>query len=204
VTTANPQMADVGREVREAVRRYWGLFLVQGLVMLVLGLLALARPMIATLAVEIFAGWLFLVGGIVGLAGMFTARKMPGFVWSLIRAVMAIIIGILLLWRPLAGILTLTLLLAAFFAAQGVAQIIASLSQRAALPGSWAWVLLSGVIDLILAAIIISGWPGTAAWVLGLLVGINLIMSGVALVVTALACRRVAEPPAATAAAPAH
>jgi uncharacterized membrane protein HdeD (DUF308 family) len=199
VTTANPEMAHVAHDVREAVRRHWGLFLAQGLVMLVLGLLALARPMIATLAVEIFAGWLFLVGGIVGLAGVFTARKMPGFVWGLIRAAMAILVGILLLWRPLAGVLTLTLLLAAFFAAQGVAQIIAAISQRAALPGSWTWVLLSGVIDLILAAIIISGWPGTAAWVLGLMVGINLIMSGVALVVTALACRRVAAAPA-----PAH
>jgi uncharacterized membrane protein HdeD (DUF308 family) len=196
VTTANPDVAHVAHDVREAVRRHWGLFLAQGLVMLVLGLLALARPMIATLAVEIFAGWLFLVGGIVGLAGVVTARKMPGFVWSLIRAVLAILIGVLLLWRPLAGVLTLTLLLAAFFAAQGVAQIIAAISQRAALPGSWTWVLLSGVIDLILAAIIISGWPGTAAWVLGLMVGINLIMSGVALVVTALACRRVAAAPA--------
>jgi uncharacterized membrane protein HdeD (DUF308 family) len=204
VTTANHQMADVGREVREAVRRHWGLFLVQGIIMVVLGLLALARPMIATLAVEIFAGWLFLVGGIVGLAGIFTAWKTPGFVWGLIRAVMAILIGILLLWRPLAGVLTLTLLLAAFFVAQGVAQIIASLSQRAALPGSWAWVLVSGVIDLILAAIIISGWPGTAAWVLGLLVGVNLLMSGVALVTTAIACRSVADAPPTSASAPAR
>lgn len=199
MTTANQQMPDVGAEVRNAVRRHWGLFLVQGLVMLVLGLLALARPMIATIAVELFAAWQFLIGGIVGLAGVFTAWKTPGFVWALIRAVMAILIGILLLWRPIAGVLTLTLLLAAFFAAEGIAYIIASITQRAALPGSWLWVLLSGVIDLILAAIIISGWPGTAAWVLGLMVGINLIMSGVALVVTALACRRMGEAPPAAA-----
>ncbi len=190
--------------MRNAVRRHWGLFLVQGLLMLVLGMLALARPMIATLAVEIFAGWLFLVSGIVGLAGVFTAWKTPGFVWALIRAVVAIVIGVLLLCRPIAGVLTLTLLLAAFFAAEGIAQIIASLSQRASLPGSWLWVLLSGVIDLILAAIIIFGWPGTAAWVLGLMVGINLLMSGVALVVTALACRRVGDTPPAAASAPAR
>src|SRR5215471_16423834 len=204
MTTANQQMQNVGHEVREAIRRHWGLFLVQGIIMIVLGFLALARPMIATLAVEIFAAWLFLVGGIAGLAGVFTAWKTPGFVWGLIRALMAIAIGVLLLWRPLAGVLTLTLLLAAFFAAQGITQIIAALTQRAALPGSWGWVLVSGIIDLILAAIIISGWPGTAAWVLGLLVGVNLIMSGVALVVTALACRRVGEAPPAAASAPAR
>jgi uncharacterized membrane protein HdeD (DUF308 family) len=63
------------------------------------------------------------------------------------------------------------------------------------LPSSWVWVLLSGIVDLVLAAIIIAGWPGTAAWVLGLLVGINLFMSGVALVMTALACRSVTETP---------
>jgi uncharacterized membrane protein HdeD (DUF308 family) len=204
MTTASPQMEDRGREIREAIRRHWGLFLVQGIIMIVLGFLALARPMIATLAVEIFAGWLFLVGGIIGLAGVFTAWKTPGFVWILIRAVMAILIGVLLLWRPLAGILTLTLLLAAFFAAEGITQVIAALTQRATLPGSWLWVLLSGVIDLILAAIIISGWPETAAWVLGLLVGINLLMSGVALVTTALACRSAAATPAAAAPAAAH
>jgi uncharacterized membrane protein HdeD (DUF308 family) len=204
VTTASPQMADVAADVRNAVRRHWVLFLVQGIIMIVLGFLAVARPIIATLAVEIFAGWLFLVGGVVGLAGIFTAWKTPGFVWGLIRAVMAILIGILLLWRPLAGVLTLTLLLAAFFAAQGITQIIAALIQRAALPGSWGWVLVSGVIDLILAAIIISGWPGTATWVLGLMVGINLLMSGVALVTTAIACRSVKETPASAIPAPAR
>src|SRR5437763_9303384 len=180
MTTAHAQIEDIEREAREAIRSHWVLFLIQGLIMVVLGLLAVARPMIATLAVEIFAGWSFLVGGIVGLAGIFTAWKTPGILWTLIRAVLAIVAGLVLLWRPLAGVLTLTLILAAFFAAQGVTQIIVSISQRATLPGSWVWVLVSGVTDLVLAAIIISGWPGTAAWVLGLLVGINLFMSGVA------------------------
>ena len=114
--------ADVQRTMREAVRAHWVLFLIQGLVMVVLGLAAVAEPMLATLAVAIFAGWLFLIGGIVGLAGVFTAWKTPGIVWTLIRAVMAIIAGALLLGRPLAGILTLTLILAAFFAAQGITQ----------------------------------------------------------------------------------
>jgi uncharacterized membrane protein HdeD (DUF308 family) len=195
MSMANPGPEDVQRSMREAIRAHWVLFLIQGLVMAVLGLLAIARPMIATLAVEIFAGWLFLISGIVGLAGVFTAWKTPGHLWMLVRALLAIIVGVLLLWRPLAGILTLTLLLAAFFAAQGMTQIIVSIQHRAVLPSSWVWVLLSGIVDLVLAAIIIAGWPGTAAWVLGLLVGINLFMSGVALVMTALACRSVPETP---------
>jgi uncharacterized membrane protein HdeD (DUF308 family) len=196
MSTANPNLDDVQRSIREAIRAHWVLFLIQGLVMAVLGLLAIAAPMIATLAVEIFAGWLFLISGIVGLAGVFTAWKTPGHLWMLVRAVLAIIVGGLLLWRPLAGILTLTLVLAAFFVAQGVTQIIVSIHHRTMLPSSWVWVLLSGIVDLVLAAIIIAGWPGTAAWVIGLLVGIKLFMSGVALVMTAIACRSVTEAPA--------
>jgi uncharacterized membrane protein HdeD (DUF308 family) len=202
MATANPSLEDTQRAMREEVRSHWILFLIQGLIMVLLGLLAVARPMIASLTVEIFVGWLFVIGGIAGLAGVFTAWKTPGIAWMLIRAALAIVLGVLLLWRPFAGVLTLTLLLAAFFIAQGITQMIVSVQHRAMLPSSWMWVLLSGVVDLLLAAIIISGWPGTATWVIGLLVGINLFMSGVALVMTSIACRSVTELRATT--APAH
>ncbi|HXW25828.1 MAG TPA: HdeD family acid-resistance protein [Xanthobacteraceae bacterium] len=198
MSTVGSTPADVQRTMRQAIRAHWLLFLIQGLVMVVLGLAAIAEPMLATLAVTIFAGWLFLIAGIVGLAGVFTAWKTPGIVWTLIRALVAILAGVLLLARPLAGILTLTIILAAFFAAQGVTQIIVAIKHRAMLP-SWGWVLVSGIIDLVLAAIIISGWPETAEWVLGLLVGVNLFMSGLALAMTAVACRSVGEGPATTA-----
>ena len=201
MTAENPRLEDIGRDVREAIRNHWGLFLIQGLIMAGLGLLAVAEPMIATLAVTIFAGWMFLVSGIVGLAGVFTARRVPGFWWGLITALLAIAVGIYLLWRPLAGVLSLTLVVAAFFAAQGITQIIAAIGHRGVL-ASWGWLLFSGIVDLILAAIIISGWPGTAEWTLGLLFGINLFMWGLSLVMTALACRTVPDaPPVARAAA---
>ncbi len=86
--------------------------------------------------------------------------------------------------------LSLTLVLAAFFLAQGVTQIFASLSHRRVLK-SWGWVLLSGVVDLILAGIIMSGWPETSAWVIGILVGVNLLMVGISLIMTAIAGREV-------------
>ena len=165
--------------------------------MVVLGLLALFEPMIATLAVEIFAGWLFLIGGIVGLVGVFTARRVPGFWWGLVTALLALALGLYLIWRPLAGILSLTLAVAAFFSAQGIVQIITAIEHRSVLP-SWIWMLVGGVVNLILAVIILSGWPGTVAWTLGLLFGINLFMWGLSLVMTALACRAVHEAPQAT------
>jgi uncharacterized membrane protein HdeD (DUF308 family) len=112
------------------------------------------------------------------------------------------LIGVYLIWRPLAGVLTLTLAVAIYyFGAQGVTQIITAIAQRSVLR-SWVWVVLGGVVNILLAAIIISGWPGTAEWTLGLLFGISLLMWGLSLVMTALACRAVpAAPHAATAAA---
>jgi uncharacterized membrane protein HdeD (DUF308 family) len=109
----------------------------------------------------------------------------------LLSAVLAILIGAFLVWRPFVGVITLTLALAAFFAAHGVVQILTSLDHRRMFPRSWLWMVVSGIADLIIAGIIIASWPESAAWALGLLVGINLFMSGLALVMTAIACRNV-------------
>jgi uncharacterized membrane protein HdeD (DUF308 family) len=144
--------------------------------------------MVATLAVTLFAGWLFLIGGIVGVVGMFTAHRASGFWWGLITAVLAIVVGAYLIWRPLTGVLSLTLAVAAFFGSQGILQIVAAVGHRGVL-ASWGWLLFNGIVNLILAGIILSGWPGTAEWTLGLLFGINLFMWGLSLVMTAIACR---------------
>ena len=194
MTTAHSRLEDVGHDLRDAIRRHWILFLIQGLIMIALGLAAVGEPMVATLAVEKFAGWLFLLSGLVALAGVFTADRMRGLWWQVINALLAIVIGVYLIRRPLAGIVTLTLAVAAFFGAQGVVQIVTAIGHRGVLK-SWVWLLLGGVVNLILAAIILSGWPGTASWVLGLLFGINLFMWGLALVMTALACRATPEAP---------
>jgi uncharacterized membrane protein HdeD (DUF308 family) len=124
---------------------------------------------------------------------LFTTRSVPGIVWTLLSAVLAILIGVFLVWQPFTGVATLTLALAAFFAANGIVQILTSLDHRQLFPRSWLWTAISGVADLILAGIIIAGWPGSVAWALGLLIGINLFMSGVALVMTAIACRSVSD-----------
>ncbi len=189
MTIAN--VDEFGRNIRSAVRHHWVLFLIPGIVMAILGLLAAAAPFMATLVVETFAGWLFLTGGFVGLAALFTTRNVPGFVWTLLSAVLAILIGAFLVWRPFAGLVTLTVALAAFFAVHGIVQILTALDHRALFARSWPWMAVSGIADLIVAGIIIAGWPGSVAWALGLLIGINLFMSGLALVMTAIACRSI-------------
>jgi uncharacterized membrane protein HdeD (DUF308 family) len=199
MTTSNPNLGEVQGSVRQAVHDHWVLFLIQGAVMAVLGLFAMAVPVVATLAVDIYAGWLFLISGIVGLVTLFRVRNVPSFLWTLIAAALAIVVGILLIGRPVLGTLSLTMLLTAFFIAEGVTQILAAVKNRGVLATSWVWMLLSGIVDLVLAAILIKGWPGTAAWALGLIVGINLFMSGLGLVMTAIASRALTGPSAATA-----
>jgi uncharacterized membrane protein HdeD (DUF308 family) len=181
--------------IRSAVRRHWVLLLIAGVIMVVLGLLAAASPLVSTMVVDTAAGWMLLTAGFIGLAALFTTRNVPGLIWTLVGAVLAILIGAYLVWRPLEGLVSLTLMLAFYFVVHGVVQIVSALRHRALFPQSWLWTLASGIADGMLAVIIIAGWPGTVAWALGLLVGINLFLSGLALVMTAIACRSVDGPP---------
>jgi len=118
-------------------------------------------------------------------------RQAPGFCWSLVSAILGIAAGIVLLLWPLSGVLSLTLILIVFFAIEGVASIMFALEHKRELSGRWSWMLASGIIDLILATIISTGLPGTAAWAIGLLVGINMLFGGSALIAMALHAREI-------------
>src|SRR5262249_50968821 len=186
------------RALAQSVREHWVLFLIEGIVLVVLGLMAIIIPPLATIAVTIFLGWLFLISGIVGLVTTFWARHAPGFWWSLLSAVLAIAAGIVLLGWPVRGAVSLTLLLIVFFIIEGVLSIMYAFEHKKELSGQWGWMLVSGIIDLILAAIILAGLPGTAEWALGLLVGINMLFGGTAMIAMALHARTAsASPPGA-------
>jgi uncharacterized membrane protein HdeD (DUF308 family) len=165
------------------------MFLIEGIVLIVLGLIAIIVPPIATLAVEILFGWLFLVSGVMGLITTFWMRQAPGFWWALLSAVLGIGAGIVLLAWPLSGVLSLTLVLIVFFAIEGVATIMYALEHKRELSGRWGWMLASGIVDLIVAGVIFAGLPGTAAWAIGILVGINMIFGGSALIAMAMHAR---------------
>jgi len=177
----------------EGIHAYWKVFLAQGLVMMVLGLLAAALPYIATLAIEILLGWLFFVGGVFRTASAMRSKTAPGFWWSLATAILAIVFGLILIVRPMEGVLTLTIVLTVFFLAEGVAVILISVEFRRHLK-SWHWTLLSGIINLVLAYLIFQGWPGISAWAIGLLAGISMFFFGLSLAMTAMAARAMAPP----------
>lgn len=187
-----PDLEGIRRRVALTVHAHWKLFLAQGLLMMVLGFLAVAEPNVASVAVGIFVGWLFFVGGIFRAASVWRSRHAPGFGWSMLTAILSIVLGLILILRPLAGVLTLTMVLVAFFIIEGVASIIGAIEHRQHLR-SWGWVLFSGLIDLFLAFLIWDGWPSSADWAIGLLVGINMLFLGLSLVMTALAARLMAD-----------
>jgi uncharacterized membrane protein HdeD (DUF308 family) len=186
-----PDIEQMQGAVATSLHEHWVFFLVEGIILVILGLAAIVIPRIATLTVEILFGWLFLISGLVGLITSFWMRHAPGFWWSLVSAILGIAVGIVLLSRPLSGVLSLTLVLIAFFVIEGVASIMFALEHKRELSGRWGWMLASGIIDLILAAIILAGLPGTAAWAIGLLVGINMVFGGSALIAMALHAREI-------------
>ena len=185
-------IARLQRVAAATLQEHWLFFLVEGIILLLAGLVAIVLPPIATLAIEIIVGWLLLVVGTVGLIATFRMRRAPGFWWSLVSAVLGIAAGIVLLGWPLSGVLSLTLVLIVFFLIEGAASIMFALEHKRELSGRWGWMLASGIVDLVLGAIVFAGLPSTAAWAIGLLVGINMVFGGAALIAMALHARKAA------------
>jgi uncharacterized membrane protein HdeD (DUF308 family) len=202
MATDQSRLQGVQAAVAASLHLHWRAFLIEGIVLLILGLFAIVIPVVATIAVAVFIGWVLLVSGIVGLISTFRMRNAPGFGWSLLSAVIAIAAGVILLAWPLSGVLSLTLILTAFLTIEGVASIMMALTHRHGFSARWALLLVSGLVDLFLAALILFGLPGTAAWAIGLLVGINLVFGGSTLISMALQARSLApSAPGASAAA---
>lgn len=189
MSTSNITLTNAERAITETIRAHWVLFLVQGIIMMVLGVLAIIWPQVSTIAVDLYVGWMFLLSGITGLVTMFVASTAAAFLWSLLTAALSLFVGVLLLWHPVEGAVSLTLVLIAFVIAEGIFQVAAAIRHRQAFPDSWGWLLMSGLADLVLAAMLVWGWPSTAIWALGLIAGLNLITSGLAIFMVAAAAR---------------
>jgi len=175
--------------IAEIMKQHWKALLIEGILLVILGLLAIALPLLASIAITLFLGWLFLVSGIAGLVLTIWARQMPGFWWSIFSALLSLAAGILLVAWPGQGVVSLTLVLGVFFVMEGVASIMYALEHRRELSGRWGLMVAAGILDLIISAMIITGLPGSAEWAIGLLVGINLVFGGISLIGMALAAR---------------
>jgi len=184
-------LSDTGIPLRaeHTFERHWRLFLVEGIILSLLGIAAILLPPLASLFVAIFFGWLLFIGGVVGFVTTLIGRHAPGFWWSILSSLVAIIAGALLFGWPGGGVLSLTVVLTAFLFADGILTILLALEYRRALHGRWVWLLTNGLIDLLLAAVIFVGLPASAAWAIGIIVGVDLLFGGMSLIAMSLAAR---------------
>ena len=165
--------------MRETVRRYSPWYLIQSALMVLGGILALVYPIVSSVALVLFLGWILIVSGVVQGISLIGARHVPNFWLQLISVVLSLIIGLLFLRRPGEGAFTFTLLLIVFFTVEGFSKVIFSLTIRP-FP-NWGWVLASGVLGILLSFYLWANLSVTAIWLLGVLLGIQLISEGVAL-----------------------
>jgi uncharacterized membrane protein HdeD (DUF308 family) len=170
------------------LKDHWRLFTIQGVLLVILGMIAVAVPRFAAVAATDFIGWLLFFTGLMQAVSLVSSTRAPGYWSSLLLAVLTAILGFVLAWYPLQGAITLTMLLTAYFLVHGVATFIFAFSVKGE-TGRWVLLILSGLVDLLLAGLVIAEWPSTELWVLGLFVGVNMLLTGFAFIFAALGAR---------------
>lgn len=156
--------------------RGWSVFV--GILLVVGGLLSIAAPLIAGIAASIFFGWLILLAGIAHLVYAWSERGAGAILWQVLIGLVYVAAGIWMLLLPVAGVVALTLVLGLYIALEGVFEL-GTFSMVRRLPGS-AWFLIDGIVSLLLAGLIFFHWPSSSLWAVGTLVGISLLLSGIA------------------------
>jgi len=183
--------ADLNATIAEARRQIadnWGWFLALGILLSIAGVAAIAFPLLSTIATKIALGWIFFIAGALIVVHAFSIRQWQGFLLNLLIGALYLVAGGWLAFTPFAGVVALTILLAALFLAEGVLEVIMGLRVRP--HEGWGWLLISGLIAIAAGVLIAAELPSSAAWAIGLITGINLISSGVSFMVLALAGRR--------------
>ncbi|HPW45219.1 MAG TPA: HdeD family acid-resistance protein [bacterium] len=175
-------------DLTKAVHNSWKWFLSVGVLLIILGIIAISAPLAAAIAIEILLGWIFVGSGIIRAIHLYQERKASGFLSKIVGALLYLAAGGILLLFPVRGVATLTLILAIFFILSGVLRIVTSLELRS-LP-NWGWILLSGSLAILLGIMIWTRWPSSSAWAIGLMVGIDFLFGGLSLVMCAIAMKK--------------
>jgi uncharacterized membrane protein HdeD (DUF308 family) len=162
----------------------WLFWLIIGLISIVGGIIALFNPLAASMAAERLAGWIFLIVGLLQIFSAFRERGWAASIWAGLIGLLGVVVGVSLLQNPLAGVVSLTVLVAILFLIVGISKIIMAMQIRGA---RFFWlVMLSGIISIVLAVMIFANIPVAAATVLGILLAIELISNGASLIALSL------------------
>ncbi|MHB1426917.1 MAG: HdeD family acid-resistance protein [Gemmataceae bacterium] len=176
----------------EEVRRTWGWFLALGIVLVLLGMMALGWSVLTTLVSVVIFGWILLLGGILSMIHAFVQRRWGGFFLELFAGILYAVFGLMVVGNPAESAVALTLLIAVFLMIGGIFRIVTALTVRF---HHRIWVLLNGVISLLLGLMVWSQWPVSGLWVIGLFIGIDMIFYGWSLIMLAMAVRSIPSPP---------
>ena len=172
----------------EIVRHASTWSIVWGILLIIFGVLAVALPFVAAIAFSIAIGWLLILAGIVHIVVAFHSHRAGRLIWRLLVGVAYAFIGVYLLFHPLLGVASLTLVLAALFVVEGIFDLILFFKMRSMRGATW--MLVDGIISLILGLFIYLQWPSSSFWALGILVGVSMIVSGIARVMLSAAVRK--------------
>ncbi len=175
--------------VSPEVRQSWTWFIAIGLAIGALGIAAVAFPFVATLAIELLVGWLLVINGALGLVHALRSKRWQGFAFSMVGALLSLVVGATLVLFPTAGIISLTVLATIFLAAGGMTRIVMALRLRPR--DRWLLLAASGVLGVLLAATIILFLPQAASWIIGILVGVDLAFAGAIMTGLGMEARRV-------------
>ncbi len=185
-------MPGVPPELKAALSKNWKLLLTAGIVSVVLGAIAIILPPLASVTITYLVGILLLIGAVAYVAEAISRGSTGHRIWSAIVAILYVIAGVWLIVNPVEGTITLTWVLAVFFLVIGVMRLIMGFSMRGKVPNA-GWTIVNGVLSVLIAVLVIGDLPSSADWAIGLLVGIQLLFDGMALIATAMAGKKLAE-----------
>jgi len=157
--------------------------------LIVLGIVAIALPFVAGIAITSIVGWMLVFGGITHIIAAFHARGAGAVLWELLVGLVYLVGGGYMIFHPLLGIATLTLFLAGVFLAEGVLEVISFFNIRGQRGAGW--MLFDGLVTILLAGLIWAHWPSSSVWAIGTIVGISLLMSGVKWLMISMASRNI-------------
>jgi uncharacterized membrane protein HdeD (DUF308 family) len=179
-------------EVKTALGKSWKLLLTAGIISTVLGAIAIIVPRLASVTITYLVGILLLIGAVAFVAEAISRGSTGHRIWSALLAVLYVFAGVWLIINPVSGTITLTWILAIFFLLIGVLRLIAGIASRGKVPNA-GWTIVNGVLSIVIAVLVIGDLPSSAAWAIGLLVGIQLLFDGIALIATAMAGKKLIE-----------
>ena len=185
-------MTGLPPEIKDALAKSWKLLLTAGIISAVLGAIAIIVPPLASVTITLLVGILLLIGAVAYVAEAISRGTTGHRIWSFIVAIIYVIAGVWLIVNPVSGTITLTWVLAIFFLMLGLFRILAGVAGRGTMPNS-GWTIVNGFLAVIIAVMVLADLPSSAAWAIGLLVGIQLLFDGIMMISAGMAAKKLSE-----------